>query len=58
MKHLCSIPMGYSTETGKLKYKRCDQTAHYHIKNSDWFVCEDHLEYALSKRWPVEKIEE
>ena len=56
MKHFCSIPVGYKdTESGK-KYDRCGEDAVCKVKNSDWYICENHIDYAIKQKWELEKL--
>jgi hypothetical protein len=48
----CSIPLGFKNG----KYDRCEELAIYKVKDSDWYICENHAIYANKQRWELEKL--
>ena len=51
MKNFCSVPIGYKDTKFGRKYDNCGKEAIYQVKNSDWYVCSNHKEYAKEKKW-------
>lgn len=52
----CSIPTDLIEVGGDPQYVRCGKKATHKVVNSDWYICEGHVEYAKSEGWPVRKI--
>jgi len=56
MKHFCSIPIDLKIIEGGPEYIRCGEDAVYKVKNSDWYVCENHVDYATKQKWELEEL--
>jgi len=54
--HHCSIPIDLKVVEGKPKYSRCGKEAMYKVKNSDWYVCKNHVAYVNKQRWELEEL--
>jgi len=52
----CSIPTDLIEVGRNPRYLRCGKEATHEVKNSDWGICEGHVEYAKSKGWPLKKL--
>lgn len=57
MKHFCSVPVDLKIVEGAPKYDSCGENAVCKVKNSDWYICEDHVAYANNHGWELEKLE-
>jgi len=57
-KRFCSIPVGYKDSKFGRKYEHCGGKATHKVKNSDWYICSDHVEYANEQKWGLEKLKE
>lgn len=59
MKHFCSVPTNLKVDnSGNAHYVHCGEMATHKVVDSDWYVCEGHLEYMRKNKWAVEKLEE
>lgn len=56
MKHFCSIPVDFKVVEDSPKYITCGEEAVCKVKNSDWYICENHIAYANKQRWELEKL--
>ena len=52
----CSVPMDLVRVKGGLNYKRCGKEAVKKVKNSNWYICKDHIHYAKSQGWELESL--
>lgn len=58
MECFCSQQIGYkeTKEDGKM-YDLCGMVATHSVKDSDWYLCEEHTKYYLSRGYTLEKLE-
>ena len=56
MKYFCSIPIDLKVVEGKPEYSRCGEEATHKVKNSDWYICKDHVDYANQQKWELEEL--
>jgi len=52
----CSIPTDLIKVGRNPRYLQCGKKATHEVKNSDWGICKDHVEYAKSKKWSLKKL--
>ena len=52
----CSVPTDLIEAGGKPQYLLCGKKATNRVENSDWYICEEHVEYAKSKNWFLKKL--
>ena len=52
----CSIPIDLKVVEGKPKYGCCGEEAAHKVKNSNWYICENHVAYANKQRWELEEL--
>jgi hypothetical protein len=59
MKHFCTIPIDLKADSSNNPhYVFCGNKATHKVKDSDWYICGEHVEYAEHKKWEMEKIKE
>lgn len=53
----CTFPTDLIVIIGdEPNYVKCGKDATHEVVNSDWYICEDHVEYVKSRGWPLKKI--